>query len=99
MLHGDMTTMLHSDMNLSRITVYAQSIEESKLSRISRNMESSGPSEKIQPRFKKRYPITYEPRILRSNLIRIVVSKWLDYFSYLWEETLWEMCSWYWELL
>ena len=29
------TSMLHGDMNLSRLMVYAQSIEESKLGRIS----------------------------------------------------------------
>ena len=47
------TTMLHGDMNFSRLMVYAQSIKESKLSRISRNLKRSGPSEQNQPRFKK----------------------------------------------
>ncbi|XP_015072516.1 uncharacterized protein LOC107016614 [Solanum pennellii] len=46
----------------SKAYVYAQSIEESKLSRISRNLMRSGPSEKNQPRFKKRAPIQDEPR-------------------------------------
>ena len=36
------TTMIHNDMNLSILMVYAQSIEESKLSRISRNLKRSG---------------------------------------------------------
>ena len=35
--------MLHCDMNLSGIMVYAQSIPESKCSRISRNFKRSGP--------------------------------------------------------
>ena len=47
------TTMLHGAMNLSRLMVYAQSIKESKLSRISRNLKRSGPSKQNQPRFKK----------------------------------------------
>ena len=32
-------TMLHNDMNLTRLMVYAQSIEESKLSKISRYLK------------------------------------------------------------
>ena len=32
------TTMLHNDMTLARLMVYAQSIEESKLGRIARNL-------------------------------------------------------------
>ncbi|TMW96435.1 hypothetical protein EJD97_007363 [Solanum chilense] len=57
-----LTVMLHGDMSFSRLMVYAQSIEESKVSRISRNLERSGSSEKNQPRFKKRAPIKDEPR-------------------------------------
>ena len=48
------TAMLHDDMNLSRLMVYAQSIEESKLGRIAGNMMSSGTSDQRQPRFKKK---------------------------------------------
>ena len=40
------TTMIDGDMNLSRLTMYAQYIDEYKLSRISRNLKSSGPSDK-----------------------------------------------------
>ena len=54
-------TMLHSDMNFSRLMVYAQSIEDSKLTRISRNLKRSGLSDKNQPRFKKRVQIQNEP--------------------------------------
>ena len=46
--------MLHGDMNFSGLMVYAQSIEESKLGRISRNMKRSGSSDQGQCRFKKR---------------------------------------------
>ena len=49
-------TMLHNDLNLSRFMVYAQSIEESKLSRISRNLKKGGSNDQNQPRFKKRSP-------------------------------------------
>ena len=46
--------MLQDDMTLSRHMVYAQSIEESTLNRINRNLKMSRPSEKNQHRFKKR---------------------------------------------
>ena len=46
--------MLQNDMNLSRLMEYSQSIEESTLSRISRNLKRSGSNEQSQPRFKKR---------------------------------------------
>ncbi|XP_069146986.1 uncharacterized protein [Solanum lycopersicum] len=52
------TTMLHGDMNLSRLMVYAQSIEDSKLNKVSRNLKRSGPSEQNQPRSQ----IQNEPR-------------------------------------
>ena len=39
------TTMLPVDMNLSRLMVYSQSIEESKISRISSNLNRCGSSE------------------------------------------------------
>ena len=50
-------TMLHDDMNLSRIMVYSQSIEESKLNRINRNLKRSGTSEQNQSGFNKRAQI------------------------------------------
>ena len=49
-------TMLHSDINMSRLMVYAQSIIGFKLSRISRNLKRSGSIEKNQPRFNKKDP-------------------------------------------
>ncbi|XP_015072489.1 uncharacterized protein LOC107016572 [Solanum pennellii] len=50
------TAMLHNDMNLSRLLVYSQSIEESKLSSISRNFNRNGSNDQNQSRFKKRAP-------------------------------------------
>ena len=55
-------------MNLYRLLVYAQSTEESKLSRISRNLKRRGPSDQNQPRLKKRAQIQDEPRDLKVKL-------------------------------
>ncbi|XP_015086973.1 uncharacterized protein LOC107030086 [Solanum pennellii] len=60
--------MLHGDMNLSRLMVYSHSIDDPKLSRISRNVKRSRPSEKYHPRFKKRVEIQDEPRDLKVYL-------------------------------
>ena len=48
-------------MTLSRLMVYDQSMEESKLKRITRNLKRSGTRVQNQPRFKKRAPIQYGP--------------------------------------
>ena len=48
------TTMLHNHMKLSRLIVYAQSIKESKLSRISSNLKRGRSDEQNQSRFTKR---------------------------------------------
>ena len=56
------TAMIHGDMNLSRLTVYAQPIEKSKLRRITRNMKRSGTAYKKQSRFEKRDQIQDYPR-------------------------------------
>lgn len=48
--------MIHNDINLSRIMVYAQSIEDSKFRKITRNLKMGRSEEKNQPRFKKRVP-------------------------------------------
>ena len=39
------TTMLHDDITLARLMVYAQSIEMSKLRRMSRSLKRSGASD------------------------------------------------------
>nr|XP_010314123.1 uncharacterized protein LOC104644947 [Solanum lycopersicum] len=46
-------TMIHNGMNMSRLMVYAQSIEESKLSMISRNLKRGTSDEQNQARLKK----------------------------------------------
>ena len=56
------TSLLHEDMNLSILMVYAQSIEKSKHSRISRNLKRGGSSDQYQPMLKKRAQTQDEPR-------------------------------------
>ena len=48
------TTMLHDDMTLARLMVYAQSIEESKLRRMARSLKRGGVSDHDQPRLKNK---------------------------------------------
>uniref|UniRef100_M1DMI3 Gag-pol polyprotein n=1 Tax=Solanum tuberosum TaxID=4113 RepID=M1DMI3_SOLTU len=50
------TEMLHDDMNIFRLMVYAQSIEESKIKRKNRQLKRVTSDEKGQPRFKNRAP-------------------------------------------
>ena len=87
------TAITHNDMNLPTLVVYVQSIEESKLSRISRNLKRSGSSEQNQPRFKKKAPIQDEPRDPKVKLEKGSGSQGgkPTYDT-------WEMCSWYLEL-
>ena len=54
--------MLHDDMTLARLMEYAQSIEESKLKRMFRNMKRGGSSDQDQSRFKKIAQNQEEPR-------------------------------------
>ena len=49
------TAMLHDDMTLARLMVYAQSIEESKLRRMARSLKRSSVNDQEQTRFKKRF--------------------------------------------
>ena len=56
------TTMLHDDITLARLMMYAQSIEESKLRMMSRIFKRSVASDQVQPRFKKRAQTQEESR-------------------------------------
>ena len=46
--------MLHDDMTLARLMVYAQSIEESKSRRMARSLKRSSSNDQGKPCFKKR---------------------------------------------
>ena len=46
------TTMQHDDIKVSRLMMYAQSVEESKICRISRNFKRGRVYEKNQPRLR-----------------------------------------------
>ena len=48
------TLILHDDTTLARLMVYAQSAEDSKLKRMSKNMKRSCSRDQDQTRFKKR---------------------------------------------
>uniref|UniRef100_M1DDH3 Gag-pol polyprotein n=1 Tax=Solanum tuberosum TaxID=4113 RepID=M1DDH3_SOLTU len=50
------TAMFHDDMNISRLVVYAQSIEESKLMRVKKELKRGKSDEQGQRRFKNRAP-------------------------------------------
>ena len=60
--------MLHDDMTLARLMVYAQSIEESKVGRIDRNLKICVSCNEGQPRFKKRAQGQEEPRSAKVKL-------------------------------
>ncbi|TMX05858.1 hypothetical protein EJD97_011736 [Solanum chilense] len=69
------TTIIHSNMKLCRLMVYGQSIEDSKLCRISRNMKRGRSDEKNQPWFKKRDPNQDYPSSPKANHERSVGSQ------------------------
>ncbi|KAK4724033.1 hypothetical protein R3W88_026812 [Solanum pinnatisectum] len=61
------TAMLHGDMDISRLIVYAQSIEESKLKRVNKDLKRGRSDEQGQPRFKKRAPRQYSSSAPKAN--------------------------------
>ena len=60
--------MLHDDMNVERLMMYAQSIEKYKLGRISRNLRRSGCSDQSQRRFKTMTQIQDGPSVPKLKL-------------------------------
>ncbi|XP_049364533.1 uncharacterized protein LOC125829339 [Solanum verrucosum] len=49
------TAMLHHDMDISRLMVYAQQLEETKLRKMNRDIQRARPDEQNQSRSKKRF--------------------------------------------
>ena len=60
--------MLHDDMTLARIMVYAKSIKESKHKKISRNIKRGGSNDQGQPKFKNMAQTQEEPRSAKVNI-------------------------------
>ena len=58
----------HGDMNLSILMVYAQSIEKSKPTRISRNFKRGRSAEQNQSKFKKRSTNHDQPSALNVKV-------------------------------
>uniref|UniRef100_M1DEF3 Gag-pol polyprotein n=1 Tax=Solanum tuberosum TaxID=4113 RepID=M1DEF3_SOLTU len=50
------TAMLHGDMNISRLVVYEQSIKESKMTRVRKDLKRGRYEDQGQPRFENRAP-------------------------------------------
>ena len=69
------TTMLHDDMTLARLMVYAQSIEDSKLRSLARSLKRSGASDQEQNRFNKKVQSQENLGVLCSRLRKEVVPR------------------------
>ena len=59
--------MFRGEINISRLMVYAQSSEESKLGSRSREAKRGRTEEKFQPKFKKRTPNQDDSSAPKSN--------------------------------
>ena len=69
------TDILHNDMNLCRLMVYVQSIEESKLSRISRNLKRVDTMIKTNLGLRRGIRTMMDLVLLRSRVKMVVVLK------------------------
>ena len=87
------TTILYDDLTLSRLIVYAQSIEKSKLSRIEKNFMRGGSTEQNQSRFKKRDPMQDGPSALKHEK-GSGSQNGKPTWCHLWKQELWGMSSW-----
>ena len=67
------TTMLHDDMTLARLIVYAQSIEESKLRRMARCLNRSDASDQRKLGLRRRFNPKENLGVLSSRLRKEVV--------------------------
>ncbi|XP_069143313.1 uncharacterized protein [Solanum lycopersicum] len=63
-----LTAMLHDDMTLTKLLVYAQSIEESKLTMMARSLKRSCTNNKEKTRFKKRAQTQEDPKSSKVKL-------------------------------
>ena len=67
--------MLHDDMTLARLMVYAQSIEESKLRRITRSLKRSVSNDQEQLGLRRGPKVKKNLRVFRLNWREEVVLK------------------------
>ena len=80
---------LHGDMALSRLMLYAQSIEESKHWRRSRDAKRRRTEEQIQPSFRRGLQFKMVLMILRLTMREVVVPKWSSLLVLLVERIIW----------
>ena len=66
------TTMIHHDMDVYKLMVYAQQVEEKNLSKMNRDGKRARPDEQSQPKSKKRFynqdsPMMNKYRVSNQN--------------------------------
>ena len=57
------TNMLHHDMDISRLIMYAQKIEKTELIKMNKDRKRDRPEEQSQPQYKKRFYNKYSPMV------------------------------------
>ena len=72
------TTMLHGDMNISRLVVYAQSIEESKMTRVRKDLKRGRYRIKDNLGLRRGLQIKIYQVLLRLTTKEVVVLKLLS---------------------
>ena len=77
------TNMPHNDMTLSRLIVYAQSIEESKIERRGRGVKREEPMGKINLCLRRELQTKISLVLLRTTMTVVVVPKFLSLLSLL----------------
>ena len=69
------TTLLNDYITLSRIIVYAQSIEASKIRRMARSFKRSGANDQEQQGLRRRFNLKENVRVLISWLRKAIVPR------------------------
>ena len=77
------TAMLHDDMTLARLMVYAQSNKESKIRRMARCFKRSGSRDQEQTRSKRRFNLTENLGVISLRLRKEVVPLMENLFGHI----------------